>query len=284
MQSPLSRAVDLRGMLKCEEFTGGKETFPDWKRTLYSTVDLVNPQWAVKAKQIEKNLDQEVKLASMTTEERAEAGGFYTFLVHLCKNEAATKVAAAEEYNGYEAWRHLCRAYLARSTTVALSSLMYPKIFSPDPRVNLAAWDREAQRYEDRFQEKVPDALRMAIYQDKIAPPEVHEHLLLNKAKYPTPNALRDAITDYLEAKEQSQQNKDIEGGFVAGIHGKGKGAGKESDRHVKDTKFDKKKGKGKDKKGKGKEKGKEKGKDKGKFHKGRDLWKDEMLKAISQH
>ena len=86
MQSPLSRAVDLRGMLKCEEFTGGKETFPDWKRTLYSTVDLVNPQWAVKAKQIEKNLDQEVKLASMTTEERAEAGGFYTFLVHLCKN------------------------------------------------------------------------------------------------------------------------------------------------------------------------------------------------------
>ena len=109
----------------------------------------------------------------------------------------------------------------------------------------------------------------MAIYQDKIAPPEVHEHLLLNKAKYPTPNALRDAITDYLEAKEQSQQNKDIEGGFVAGIHGKGKGAGKESDRHVKDTKFDKKKGKGKDKKGKGKEKGKEKGNDKGKLHKG---------------
>ena len=73
MQSHLSRAVDLRGMLKCEELSGGKETFPDWKRTLYSTIDLVNPQWAAKAKQIERSLDTEVKLSSMTPEAQAEA-------------------------------------------------------------------------------------------------------------------------------------------------------------------------------------------------------------------
>ena len=112
-QSPLAKAVDLRGMLKCEEFSGNKEGFQDWKRTFYSTVDLVNPQWAVKAKSVEKDLEMKVPLSSMTMEERADASGLYTFLLHLCKADAATRIAGAEEYNGFEAWRLLCRAYLA---------------------------------------------------------------------------------------------------------------------------------------------------------------------------
>ena len=96
-QSPLARAVDLRGMLKCEEYSGNKEAFQDWKRTFYSTVDLVNPSWAAKAKAVEKSVDAPVKLSDMTPEEKADASGLYTFLVHLCKDDAATKVAAAEE-------------------------------------------------------------------------------------------------------------------------------------------------------------------------------------------
>ena len=182
-QSPLAKAVDLRGMLKCEEYHGDKTIFQDWKRTFYSTVDLVNAGWATRAKEIEKDIDKTCWLSSMTAEERSDASGLYTFLLHLCKGDAATKVAAGEEYNGFDAWRMLCRAYLARSATVALSSLMYPKFPHNDARVNLQQWDREAQRYEDRFGEKVPDGLRMTVYQDKIAPPEVLEHLLLNRSR-----------------------------------------------------------------------------------------------------
>ena len=84
-------------------------------------------------------------------------------MMHQRKADAATKVAAAEEYNGFDAWRVLCRAYLARSSTVALSSLMYPKFAHNDARVNLQHWDREAQRHEDRFAEKASDRLRMTV-------------------------------------------------------------------------------------------------------------------------
>ena len=55
--SPLSKAIDMRGLLKCEEFDGNKENFQDWKRAFYSTIDLLNPAWAVRCKLIEKTID-----------------------------------------------------------------------------------------------------------------------------------------------------------------------------------------------------------------------------------
>ena len=154
--SPLSKAIDMRGLLKCEEFDGNKENFQYWKRAFYSTIDLLNPAWAVRCKTIEKAIDEAVPLTGLTVDDQAEARGLYTFLVHLCKGGSASRVAAAEENNGCEAWRVLCRAYLARSGTVALSSLTYPRSASDGPRVNIEAWDREAQRYEEIFGEAVP--------------------------------------------------------------------------------------------------------------------------------
>jgi len=52
--SPLSKAIDMRGSLKCEEFDGNKENFQSWKRAFYSTIDLLNPAWAVRCKRSRK--------------------------------------------------------------------------------------------------------------------------------------------------------------------------------------------------------------------------------------
>ena len=154
--SPWSKAVGLRGMLKCDEYHGKKEKFQEWKRVFYSTLDMVNAEWTKKCRAVENSLDDKVLLSGMLPEGKNDASGLYTFLLHLCKGDAALRIASAEEFNGYEAWRLLCRAKLARSSTVALSSLMYPEFISQDSRVNLHQWDREAARFKELFVESVP--------------------------------------------------------------------------------------------------------------------------------
>ena len=271
--SPWSRAVDLKGMLKCDEYHGEKDKFQEWKRVFYSTLDMVNPEWTKKCRAVELSLDEKVLLEGMLPQDKQDASGLYTFLLHLCKGDAALRIAAAEEFNGYEAWRLLCRAKLARSSTVALSSLMYPRFTSVDPRVNLHQWDREAARFTERFREEVPESLRRTIYVDKIAPPELHQHLLMNQSRLKTADDVKTDIEQYLEAKDQSDQARDHEGGYIAAIRHKD---------HDKDDGVKKKlknKGKGGKDKNKGKGKGKdEAGKDKGKLHKG--LGKDPRSEA----
>jgi hypothetical protein len=107
-RSPWSSAVDLKGILKCDEYHGEKEKFHEWKRIFYSTLDMVNPDWTKKCRMVEQNLDDKVMLADMLETDKQDASGLYTFLVHLCKGDAAQRIAAAEEFNGYEAWRWLC--------------------------------------------------------------------------------------------------------------------------------------------------------------------------------
>ena len=134
--------------------------------------------------------------------------------------------------------------------------------------MRLQQWDREATMYEQRFGEKLPDALRRSVYQTKISPPELQQHLLLSADKFPTTIDIADKIERYCDVREEHDQAMGVapEAGFIGAVTEKRprepKGKGKE-----------KGKGKGKDKsKGKdskGKEKGK-KGKDqKGKDHKG---------------
>ena len=131
-------------------------------------------------------LDVPLKLELLSEEDRRVAAGVSTFLLHLCKDDAATRVAQAEDDNGLEAWRILCKAKLPRSSSAAMKALMNPVFEMADPRLRLQYWDREAQRYEKRFGEKVPESLRKSIYQDSIAPESLLEHLLMNLKVIPS--------------------------------------------------------------------------------------------------
>ena len=55
--STVSRAIDTRGMLKCENYNGEKEKLQPWKRVLYSMFGSVEPDWLVRLKAIEENLE-----------------------------------------------------------------------------------------------------------------------------------------------------------------------------------------------------------------------------------
>ena len=60
--SSLARSVDTRGVLKCEEYHGDKDKFMQWKKIFYSSLELINPSWAEKLKEIEINLDTKFEL------------------------------------------------------------------------------------------------------------------------------------------------------------------------------------------------------------------------------
>jgi len=269
--SSLARSVDTRGVLKCEEYHGDKEKFMGWKKMFYSTLELIDPLWVKKLRTIEVNLDDKFELKKMANdEERDQAKGVSAFLIHLCRGDAATRINSSEDGNGFEMWRMLCRGKLARSSTAAMNAIMNPIFTSEDPRIRLQVWDKDVERFEARFRETVPDSLRKSIYQEKIAPVAMHERLLLNQGRFPTSDEVKEAIEDYLDAKEESDQTRSTTEQFVAGIGGK-KGDGKNKDKKggVR-NKFlkDKDKGKkGSDKHGKSKDDGK--GGDKGKLHKG---------------
>ena len=168
--SSLARSVDTRGVLKCEEYHGEKDKFMSWKKIFYSSLELINPSWATKLKDIEINLDTKFELKKLNEDQRDEAKGVSAFLIHLCKGDAATRINSSEDGNGFEMWRMLCRGKLARSSTAAMNSIMNPIFTTEDPRVKLQVWDKEVERFEARFRETVPDSLRKSIYQERMHP------------------------------------------------------------------------------------------------------------------
>ena len=129
-------------------------------------------------------------------------------------------------------------------------------------------------RFEARFRGTVPDSLRKSNYQEKIAPVAMRERLLLNQSRFLTSDDVKEAIEDYLDAKEESDQTRSTTEQFVAAIGGK-KGDGKKREKNktpgvrkdyfLKDKDKDKKGGDAKH--GKSKDDGK--GGDKGKLHNG---------------
>ena len=95
-----------------------------WKKIFYSSLELIDPAWVQKLRNIEINLDDKFELKKMTEEERDQAKGVSVFLIRLCKGDAATRVNSSEDGNGFEMWRMLCRGKLARSSTAAMNAIM----------------------------------------------------------------------------------------------------------------------------------------------------------------
>ena len=123
-------------------------------------------------------------------------------LALLRKDEACACVRSAEDGNGYQAWQALLRARRARNATNILKQLTgtFP---SPDPRINLPQWNKNAEEYATRTGERVSDGIRRAVYLNRSAPQEMRQHLMLNQSRLSTAEEVALDIEDYWDATEE---------------------------------------------------------------------------------
>ena len=127
----------------------------------------------------------------------------YTLSALRCKDEACACVRSAEDGNGYQAWQALSRARTARNATNLLSQLLEPTFTSPDPRINIRQWKKNAEEYATRTGERVSDGIRRAVYMNKIAPQDMRQHLMLNQSRLSTAEEVAQEIGDHWDATEE---------------------------------------------------------------------------------
>ena len=98
-------------------------------------------------KKIEDNKNQDFRKSRLPTEDLELSDQAYTFLALLCKDEACAYVRSAEDGNGYQAWQAFLRARTARNATNLLNQLVEPTFTSPDLRINIRQWNKNAEEY-----------------------------------------------------------------------------------------------------------------------------------------
>ena len=59
-----------------------------------------------------------------------------------------------------------------------LNQLLEPTFTSPDPRINIRQWNKNAEEYATRTCERESDGIRRAVYTKKIAPQDMGQHLI----------------------------------------------------------------------------------------------------------
>ena len=148
---------------------------------------------------------------------------------------------SAEDGNGYQAWQALLRARTARNATHLLNQLLELTFTSPDPRIKLRQWNKNAEEYATRTAERVNS--KGSLYEQN----RTTRHATAFDVESSPLNTAEDVaqeIEDYWDATEEFSRDEKGQAGFIASV------------------------GKGPEKQEKG---GKEggKSKDKGKMHKG---------------
>ena len=145
----------------------------------------------------------------------------YTLLALLCKDEACAYVRSAEDGNGYQAWQALLRAPTIQNATNLLNRLSEPTCRSPDPRINLRKWNKNAEECATRTGERVSDCIRRAVHMNKIAPQDMRQHLMLNQSRLSTAEEVAQEIEDYWYATVEFSRDDKNQAGFIAPV-GKG--------------------------------------------------------------
>ena len=54
---------------------------------------------------------------------------------------------------------------------------------SPDPRIDLRRWNKNAEEYATRTGELVSEGIRRAVYMNNIARQDVRQHLMFNQTR-----------------------------------------------------------------------------------------------------
>ena len=131
----VTRLIDTKSLLQVTRYHGDEASFLGWK-------------W------------QDFRKSRLSAGDLELSDQAYTLLALLCKDEACAYVRSAEDGNGHQAWQALLWARTARNATKLLNQLLEPTFTSPDPRINIRQWNKNAEEYGTRTGERVSDFIR----------------------------------------------------------------------------------------------------------------------------
>ena len=157
---------------------------------------------------IEDNTNQDFRKSRLSTGNLELSDQAYTLLALFCKDEVCAYVRSAEDGNGHQAWQALLRARTAQNARNLLNQLLEPTFTSPDPRINIRQWNKNAERYATQGQ----------FYMNKIAPQDMRQHLMLNQSRLSTAEGVAQEIEDYCDATEEFSRDDKNEAGFIAPV------------------------------------------------------------------
>ena len=171
LSSNITKLIDTKSLLHISPYNGDKNAFLDWKWSFLVAVRAISRPLFDALKRVEENVGQDFKKERLSGDDIELAEHAYTLVALLCKDEASSYIRSAEDGNGYQAWQTLLRAKTVRNATSLLNQLLDPAFTSPDPRINLRVWNKNANEYTARTGERVSEGLRKSVYLNKIAPP-----------------------------------------------------------------------------------------------------------------
>ena len=145
-----------------------KASFLGWKWSFLIAVRAISKPLHEGLKQIEDNTHQDFRKSRLSIKDLELSDQAYTLLALLCKDGACAYVRSAEDGNGYQALQALFRARTARNATNLLNQVLEPTFTSPDPRINLRRWNKNAEEHATRTGERVSDGIRRAVYMNKL--------------------------------------------------------------------------------------------------------------------
>ena len=166
-KAPVTCLIDTKSLLQVTPYHGDKASLLGWKWSFLITVRAISKPLYEGLKKIEDNMNQDFRKSRLSNEDLELSDQAYTLLALLCKDEACACVRSAEDGNGYQASQALLSARTARNETNLLNQLLEPKFTSPDPRINLRQWNKNAEEHATRTGERVSDGIRRAVYNEQ---------------------------------------------------------------------------------------------------------------------
>ena len=171
--APVTRLIDSKSLLQVTPYHGDKASFLGWKWSFLITMRAITKPLYEGLKKIEDNMNQDFRKSRLSNEDLELSDQAYTLLALRCKDETCAYVRSAEDASGYQAWQAFLRARTARNATNLLNQLLEPTFTSPDPRIHLRHWIKNARDYATRTGERASDGIRRAVYMNTIAPQDM---------------------------------------------------------------------------------------------------------------
>ena len=199
-------------------YHGDKASFVGRKWSFLIAVRAISKPLYGGFKKIEDNMNQDFRKSRLSIEDLELADQAYKLSALLRKDGACAFVRSAEDGNGYQAWQALLRARTARNPT---NLLLEPTFTSPDPRINIRQWNKNAEEHVTRTGERVSDGIRRAAYTNKIAPQDMRQHLMWNQTRLSTAEDVAQEIGDHWDATEEFSRDDRNQAGFIVPV-GKG--------------------------------------------------------------
>ena len=200
---------------------GDKASFLGWEWSFLIAVRAISKPLYEGLKKIEDNMNQDFRKSRLSIEDLEVSDQAYTLLALLCKGEACAYVRSAEDVNGYQAWQALLRSRTARNATNLLYQLLEPTFTSPDPRINIRQWNKNAEENATRTGERVSDGIRWAVYMNRSHHRTCDSILTLNQSRLSTAEEVAQQNEDYWDATEEFSRDDKGQAGFIAPV-GKG--------------------------------------------------------------